>query len=581
MADLFGNYADLAAARVEGSDYTRTAIIPAGATVAVISIHGGGIEPGSSEAARAVAGDTRSYYDFAGIKLSGNVDLHITSSNFDEPLCESVVRPSTRTLSFHGFTGTTGVAETAIGGLDEELRDRVADALTKAGFLVTVAGFEIAGTDPENVCNRNAHGAGVQFEMSRALRDSFFPGGNTKAIRDSGARTPTFTAYTGAIVSALADLGTTAPSSVTVPQAPSFPVSRWRYIAQRALTGEWLDWDLPLTVGELSWALSGAGSLRATVAPDVGGLRAADGSPLLEEWGTLIYAECDGEIRWGGVVTRSEFAGSSWDIEAAGFTTYPHGVPYLGEYIRQSVDPLDAYREIWAHIQSNPDGNLGVTVDSTTSPVRLGTVAEPYSLTWWEAPDCGGELDSLAKETPFDYVEEHAWYGDTITHRVRLGYPRLGRRRDDLAFIQGDNVLSVVEVDRDGDGFANEVIGLGAGEGRKSIQRRIPQRDGRLRRPHVYSDKSVSTTARMDALCRSELATRRNVVEVASVDVLNHPHAPIGSWSLGDDVLIRADIPWLGEVAIWSRVVGWSLVGDDRARLSLRRSDAFTYRRTE
>lgn len=352
----------------------------------------------------------------------------------------------------------------------------------------------------------------------------------------------------------------------------------WRYIAQRATTGELLDLDVPLARDELSWALSGAGALRGTISPDVGALRAADGGLLLDEWGTLLYAEADGQIRWGGIVVRSQFAGPTWNVEAIGMSGYPKGLPYLGEYVRAGVDPLDVVRELWSHVQAQPDGNLGMVVDGDTSPVRVGSAAEKYAVVWWEATDCGGEIDNLAKETPFDYAEDHWWSDDAIGHRLILGYPRLGRRRDDLAFEQGVNITTVVAPERDGDQYANELVGLGAGEGRRVLLRRIPERDGRLRRSAVYSDKLVKTADRMDALCRAELAIRRNTTEIPAVEVVNHPHARIGSWALGDDVLIRARIPWLGDVALWHRIVGWSLISDTRARLSLRRSDAFTYR---
>ncbi|MEV0267726.1 hypothetical protein AB0H43_03040 [Hamadaea sp. NPDC050747] len=462
-------------------------------------------------------------------------------------------------------------------------------------------------------------------------------------------------------------------------------MTTWHYLAQRATTGEWLHRDLPLQRDELTWSLSGPGALRGTLTPDVGGLIADDGLPLIDEWGTLIYAEADGEIRWGGIVVRTESTGSAWAIEATGFASYPHGIPYLGEYVRIGIDPTDAVREIWAHVQAQPDGDLGVVVDSTTTPVRIGTAAyqevelyadywvpkstvpasqldpkaqaklkaeitssqtsiqlaslggfdkltppytatigsetiyvtdrsgttltgvtrgygtsspsahnsgtlvthegtperthdaEPYSLVWWEAPDCGSELDTLSQVGLFDYAEEHTWDGEDVAHRIRIGYPRLGRRRDDLAFIQGDNVVSVVMPARDGADLANEVIGLGAGEGRKTVQRRIPVRDGRLRRTAVYSDKSVTGAARMDTLCRLELATRQHVIEVTSVEVIQHPNALIGSWQLGDDVLIQATVAGLGDIAIWHRITGWSLLSEDRAALSLRRSDAFTY----
>ncbi|WP_406014320.1 poly-gamma-glutamate hydrolase family protein [Streptomyces sp. NBC_00984] len=210
MADKYGSYAELAAAEKEGVAYSRTAVAPAGATWAAIAIHGGGIEGGSGEMAREISrgGVAMAYYEFAGLKKANNVDLHITSTHFDEPMGQALVANVRRCLSFHGYVGTDGVPETAIGGLDTELVARVTAALTRAGFAVNTAPSEIAGTDPLNICNRTRSGGGVQLEMSRALRNSFFPNGeNTKSVRDSGARTAVFYRYASTIRAALMGRG--------------------------------------------------------------------------------------------------------------------------------------------------------------------------------------------------------------------------------------------------------------------------------------------------------------------------------------------------------------------------------------
>ena len=355
----------------------------------------------------------------------------------------------------------------------------------------------------------------------------------------------------------------------------------WRYIAQRAVSGEFLDYDLPLEVSELSWALSSAGALKATIAPEIANFTAADGRPLLEEWSTFLYAEEGGVIRWGGIVVSSTFDDETWTVEASGFACYPHGIPYLGSLRVYSVDPTSVVEDIWRHIQSFPDGNLGVEFVRQPTPVRIGqppyngAADEPYELVWWEAPDCGAEIQTLADTTPFDFVEEHEWDGDNIAHRIRTHYPRVGRRRTDLAFVQGDNVTNVVSFMRDGDDYANTIVGLGAGEGELALRRVLPERDGRLRRTHVYSAKDVSNAARLDALIRSELQARRGYLEVTSLDLVDHDNARIGSWELGDDILVSADAPWLGRVEVWCRVVGWALTGEHTASLSLVRSDSF------
>ncbi|MCP3758221.1 poly-gamma-glutamate hydrolase family protein [Streptomyces sp. TBY4] len=219
MGDLYDNWAELSAAETEGVDFTRTSIIPTGATYAAIAIHGGGIEAGSSELAYEVSGGgtTMALFDFKGLKTSGNQDLHLTSTHFDEPNAVALVAASSRTLSFHGYTGVSGFATTALGGLDEELGARVAYGLRAAGFEVTNAPSEIAGDNPDNICNKNLRLAGVQLELSRQQRADFFPNGDlSRAMRDSGQRTEAFYRYATAVQNAVIGYGMVSLTSINV-----------------------------------------------------------------------------------------------------------------------------------------------------------------------------------------------------------------------------------------------------------------------------------------------------------------------------------------------------------------------------
>lgn len=248
MTDLYANYAALAAATVEGVDYTRTAVTPTGSTWCSIAIHGGGIEGGSGEMAREVAqvGTRMAYYQFAGIRAANNSDLHITASNFDEPMALALVAANKRCLSFHGFAGTDGLAQTAIGGLDTTLVASVKAALGRAGFDVSAAPSELAGTDPTNICNKTSTSAGVQLEMSKALRDSFFPPGmNTLAGRATGARTTTFYRYASAVRAAILGRGVMSLGSVNV--------SRWALLPAPAA-----DVDMTATIATNVLATGGS-----------------------------------------------------------------------------------------------------------------------------------------------------------------------------------------------------------------------------------------------------------------------------------------------------------------------------------
>lgn len=215
MTDTYANYADLASHETEGVDYERRSVPVTGATWCAIAIHGGGIEPGSGEAARAVGANLMNHYEFAGIKPSGNSVLHITSTNFDEPNCVSIVNAAKRCISFHGYIGAPGVAETSLGGLDTATGVRVATALRAAGFRVVAASQELNGDSTSNIANKTTISAGVQLEMSNALRASFFPNDDlTRAMRDSGQRTTTFDAYVTAVRSAFDGQGRMACTTI-------------------------------------------------------------------------------------------------------------------------------------------------------------------------------------------------------------------------------------------------------------------------------------------------------------------------------------------------------------------------------
>lgn len=80
------------------SIYTRQA----DATVAIIAPHGGKIERGTSELARAIGGTDYRIYCFEGTKPNNNRDLHITSTNFDEPEGVKLVSACDRVVALHG-----------------------------------------------------------------------------------------------------------------------------------------------------------------------------------------------------------------------------------------------------------------------------------------------------------------------------------------------------------------------------------------------------------------------------------------------------------------------------------------------
>ncbi len=148
-----------------------------------------------------------------------------------------------------------------------------------------------------------------------------------------------------------------------------------RYIVERIADGEFLELDLPITVSGAGRKLNGAGSFSGTLEPDVGGLRQADGTLLIDPYATFIHEEADDVIRGTWLVTRSELDGDTWSIEGAGFSSYFANRPYEGEYKGVRVDPVAIARHVVQHAQSFANADIGVTVRGSSS-VRVGSDSE-------------------------------------------------------------------------------------------------------------------------------------------------------------------------------------------------------------
>ncbi|HTM30946.1 MAG TPA: poly-gamma-glutamate hydrolase family protein [Vicinamibacterales bacterium] len=162
----------------------------------VMAIHGGGIEAGTSEIALATAGfnpatlmpsadglGIHDFWLFEGLLPRGNGRLHVTASNYDDPIATELVRNANRCISLHGCTDRQANGRIQLGGLDIELRDIVLEALTAAHLEAEIATNPLLdGSRPDNVANKTRTGGCAQLEMGTSFRSSLF-GINTRPRR--------------------------------------------------------------------------------------------------------------------------------------------------------------------------------------------------------------------------------------------------------------------------------------------------------------------------------------------------------------------------------------------------------------
>lgn len=457
-------------------------------------------------------------------------------------------------------------------------------------------------------------------------------------------------------------------------------MTEWRFHLQDVPSGTWVDRDLPLGDPKVTRTVSAPASISGYLP-----LGNASGKSI-KEWGSLIVAHEVGRNPVVAIVDSLTVEGDQLKIEAGGFAMYPTGMPWPDtEFSSTSVDPLAVVRLIWSTLQAKPGGNLGVTVDSETSKVRLGvpesaartkakalvaeakakedagklayeaavkeqnnrkitllaaagrgpngiilhqdaapagdkrtglnfwidkndwnkgyvwdstkwvlqTVssqavidvrlaawlnwgaevvktkathaglkeihstaktklsevqggeAEYFSLSWWETRDVGAVIDDLAKKTPFEYREVSTWTSPemkALNHRLELGVPTLGARRPDLRFEIGVNV-SVSPPLQESD-YASEVTVLGAGEGRSMMRASSSLSSNRLRRAVVVERKDLRTQDQIYQTARAEVAARAAEWTFDTLNVIDHPMAPYGSYQPGDQILVTGDAGW-------------------------------------
>ncbi|WP_371652025.1 MULTISPECIES: poly-gamma-glutamate hydrolase family protein [unclassified Streptomyces] len=232
--DLYSSNTDLYTQLTEGTDFGRrykrheqvdsdqkTAV--AYGRTAILALHGGGIEGGTSELCLGIAGydpatlapkggPAYDYWMFEAIRSSNNAELHVTSKNCDDKVALSIAAANLNVVSLHGCTASQAGAPTSrpeavvVGGLNATLKTYLHDALRAAGFQTIDGSTEpdLAGVDPTNICNRTLLGKGAQLEITTELRKAMFTV-NTIAGRATST-TAVYDGFVAAVRTAVARL---------------------------------------------------------------------------------------------------------------------------------------------------------------------------------------------------------------------------------------------------------------------------------------------------------------------------------------------------------------------------------------
>lgn len=348
---------------------------------------------------------------------------------------------------------------------------------------------------------------------------------------------------------------------VTIPSVVNTDLYRFRFIVEEAVTGTILCRDLNVSKPVVTRVLSGAGKIECDVSYE--DLSAA-GIPFLP-WGYWLHAET--EIAGERVIFASTLVQPGkvdpqtgvLHLQSKGFSCYPKGIPWLANYNPLAVDPFAVVIAIWSHLQSFANGNLGVTVQPTTSGLEMlpgyafdGNIMNLNFFAEYirasDLTDCGDVIDGLARDIPFDYIEQSAWNEDrsAINKQITMGYPMIGSEQDALAFVVNENVIEAqpyVETDID---WCDTVVINGWYPGSEYSATFTNSSSNRYRRVISQNDAQINSTEMAAAWANRKLTKRQTPPYWSDISVLmGHPNAPFGSYDVGDRIYVKGYMPWI------------------------------------
>lgn len=376
---------------------------------------------------------------------------------------------------------------------------------------------------------------------------------------------------------------------------------RWRIIIEEARTNKILVRDLKVFEPKVLKQLSGPSTIQFKIDPKSDSVRddTTGRAIRFKPWGHWAHIErttADGkrEIVASGLFKPSVTDPKSGilDAEFTGFSDYPSGIPWLQNWNPIAVDPFEIVRKIWDHLQDYPNGDLGVEVFPDFSGTQMlpgfSFDGEDFVMDFFaifiraiDFNDCGDYINKLARDIPFDYFERSTWNADhtAIDKKIELAYPRGGVQQTYLAFRMGENVVEAtpkLEADIE---WTSDIIVRGWFPGKVYSYELSNADQTRYRRVIMEEDAKINSDERSEAWAHRQL-TRRQVPFYWEKITVNmwHPNAPFGSYDVGDSIRVQGEMPWVGMVDQWHKVMAIAIDLDtNTCELTLRAEGAFSY----
>jgi hypothetical protein len=369
---------------------------------------------------------------------------------------------------------------------------------------------------------------------------------------------------------------------------------RFRFIVEEARTGNILTRDLTVTNPKVMRVLSGP----ANIEFDVDYRDTSNAGIYFKPWGHWIHVEkpvLGNRVIWAsGLVQPSDIDKKTGvtHLTATGFSGYAKKMPWLDNWNPLANDVFEVPIKIWNSLQSFPGGNLGVTVGPAISGIEMlpgyafdGNLLNLDFFSQFiratDKVDSADYIDKLARDIPFDYIEQSAWNSDrsAITKHIELGYPKLGIDQDWLCFILNENVMEAVPHIETQIDWVSDITIDGWFPGTEYSATLTNADPHRFRRCISQDDARVNSNERAAAWAKRKLTRRQTPAYWDSIVTdMGHPNAPFGFYDVGDRIMVRGLMPWVGLVNQQHKIL--AIAVDEQAgscELTLKAEGAFNY----
>lgn len=279
-------------------------------------------------------------------------------------------------------------------------------------------------------------------------------------------------------------------------------------------------------------------------------------------------------------------------VDATGFMGYPKGLPWLENFNPIAVDPAEVIQRIWAHIQNFVNAKMDVEVYPSSTGTQMlpgyGFDGSILSFDFFamfiraiDFNDCGDQIMALARDLPLDLFERVSWNEDrtVFNKKIQIAYPLGGVQQDHLAFRLGENVINAERAEELDIEPVSDVIVRGWLPGKVYTSQLSNADPTRFRRTILEEDAMITSTERAAAWAKRKLQ-RRNIPKSFSKITIdpNHPHAPFGSFDVGDSIFIEApNYPWTGDIREWHRIISITVKDEPLIELGVKAEGAWNY----